>query len=244
MKRSPSWQEVQRAFYDSPAGAPHEDFQHANPYFDFVLRRFLDAVAPKPGERVLELGSSGGRFTLPLLEHGCRVTGVDLSAKAIEHLRRLASTHPQGQALKLVQDDAERLAGLPDRDFDAVVGAHILHHVDRLDEVAKRARERLRPGGRVVFVEPNPWNPQWAVQIAIHPGRSWRVERGVYRVWPGRVRRAFIDAGFDCRVETFGCFPPLVHNLFPGASRFERLLERLPALRRSFTLNVFVGQRR
>lgn len=242
MKTRSSWQDVQRAFYDSTAGHHGQNFQQANPYFDFVLERFLEAVAPHPGDRILELGSSGGRFTLPLLERGCRVTGVDLSATTVDYLARLVASHPRRDALRLVQDDAELLAEVQDRDFDAVVGGHILHHVRDVAAVAQRARERLRPGGRAVFLEPNPWNPQWAVHLAIHPGKSWRVERGVYRVWPGRVQRVFADAGFTCRVETFGCFPPFVHNVFASAGRVERALERMPGLPRSFTLNLFVGR--
>ena len=61
---------------------------------------------------------------------------------------------------------------------------------------ATRALERLRAGGRAVFLEPNPWNPQWYVHLAMHPRRSWRVERGIVRVWPGRVCRGFEAAGF------------------------------------------------
>ena len=65
------WQDVQRRFYDATADEYDENFQQANPYFAFVLDRFLAAVDPRPGERILELGASGGRFTLPLLDCRC-----------------------------------------------------------------------------------------------------------------------------------------------------------------------------
>lgn len=234
--------EIQRKFYDSTADEYRENFQQVNRYFAFVVERFLAAVAPRPGERVLELGSSGGRFTLPLLEAGCRVTGVDISPRSIAYLERLVADHPLRGSLTLLDDDAGRLAKVTARDFDAVVGAHILHHLDDVQEALGAACARLRPGGRAVFVEPNPWNPQWYVHVTIHPGRSWRVERGLLRMWPRRVQRAFLSAGFaSCRVSTFGCFPPFVLNAIPASRAWEAALERIGPLARTFTLNVFAA---
>jgi hypothetical protein len=54
------------------------------------------------------------------------------------------------------------------------------------------------------------------------------------------VRRQIADAGFAAAsVGTFGCFPPFVLNLLPGAERLETALERVPPLARLFTLNLF-----
>ena len=116
------WQDVQRRFYDATADEYDENFQQANPYFAFVLDRFLEAVDPRPGERILELGASGGRFTLPLLDRGCRVTAVDISRRSIEYLERLTAEHPERGSLTLVEDDATTLSRVRGREFDAVVG--------------------------------------------------------------------------------------------------------------------------
>lgn len=238
------WQDVQRRFYDATADEYDENFQQANPYFTFVLDRFLEAVDPRPGEQILELGASGGRFTVPLLDRGCRVTAVDISPRSIEYLERLTAGHPARQGLLLVEDDATALTRVTGREFDAVVGGHILHHVPDVRAVADRVLERLRAGGRAVFLEPNPWNPQWYVHLAMHPRRSWRVERGIMRVWPRRVCREFESAGFrECRVSTVGCFPPFVHNVFPRTRRLDGWLGRWRPLARTFTLNVFVARK-
>jgi SAM-dependent methyltransferase len=240
----PDWREVQRRFYDSTADQYRENFQQVNRYFDFVTARLLGAVDPRPGERVLELGASGGRFTVPLLERGCRVTAVDISPRSIEYLDRLLAGYPRRSDLTLVVDDASTMGLVAGRNFDAVVGAHILHHVQDLEGLLARSRERLRPGGRAVFLEPNPWNPQWYVQVTLHPRRRWRVERGLLRMWPSRVRRQILSAGFArVRVETFGCFPPFVINLLPGAAGLEAALERVAPLARLFTLNLFSASR-
>jgi len=239
---SERWQDDQRRFYDATAAQYAEQFQDSNPYFRFVLEHFLAAVAPKPRERILEFGASGGRFTVPLLERGCQVTGIDISPKTLAYLAERVASHPHRADLTLVEDDISALRHLVPAEFDAVVGGHILHHVPDVAAVLRQARARVRPGGRVVFVEPNPWNPQWLVHLAIHPLRSWRIERGVYRMWPERVRVAFLDAGFaTCTVVPFGCFPPFVLNLLPLATRVERALERYRPVARFFTLNLFVA---
>jgi hypothetical protein len=58
------------------------------------------------------------------------------------------------------------------------------------------------------------------------------------------VRRQIAGAGFVAvSVATFGCFPPFVLNRLPGAEGLETALERVPALARLFTLNLFSAVR-
>ena len=52
--------------------------------------------------------------------------------------------------------------GLDGREFDAIVGVSVLHHVE-LDACFAHTFPVLRPGGRFAFSEPNLANPQvWA----------------------------------------------------------------------------------
>ena len=39
----------------------------------------LDLLAPKPGERILDLGCGDGTLTLEIARRGCEVIGVDAS---------------------------------------------------------------------------------------------------------------------------------------------------------------------
>lgn len=238
------WSEQQRRYYDASAEEYAECFQQDNPYFRFVAGRFVRAIAPSAKERLLELGASGGRFTAPLLEAGCRVTAVDLSQKSLDFLAHRLRTHLGHGRLSLIADDAASLKRLEGERFDAVVGGHILHHIERLEAALKRSLELLRPGGRAVFLEPNPWNPLWAIQNTFDPTRSWSVERGQLRMFPGRVRRLFVQDGFEsCRVECFGFFPPQALNRWPRLQAVDERLERVPLLRRLLTLNLFTARK-
>ncbi len=55
---------------------------------------------------------------------------------------------------------------MPFRDgsFDAVYGSSILHHLN-IDAALAEVHRVLRPGGRIVFAEPNILNPQVAVMF-------------------------------------------------------------------------------
>jgi SAM-dependent methyltransferase len=54
---------------------------------DFIIR----TAGLRPGDRVLDVPCGSGRHTLELARRGCRVTGLDVSAEAIDHARDAAA---------------------------------------------------------------------------------------------------------------------------------------------------------
>lgn len=151
------WHQAQKEFYDETADEYGENFEQGNPYFDFVVEHYLEATACKPGDRILEIGASGGRFTTPLLERGCKVTAVDISAKSLQYLGQRVADHPKRLDLTLVEDDASVFEKLAERDFDTVAGAHVLHNVEDIRKVLAQLHGRLRAGGRAVFRSLERW---------------------------------------------------------------------------------------
>ncbi len=128
------------------------------------LRRLLESperrLGPhvRPGMTVLEPGCGMGFFTLPLArmvgEHG-RVVCVDLQPRMLAGLRRRAER--AGLAARI-----ETLAGtlddprLDDRrgaiDFAAAI--HVVHEVPDAPAFLRRLHELLRPGARLLLIEP------------------------------------------------------------------------------------------
>ena len=49
----------------------------------------MELLAPKPGERILDLGCGDGVLTKKLADLGCEVVAVDSSAPQIEAVRKL-----------------------------------------------------------------------------------------------------------------------------------------------------------
>ncbi len=165
-----------------------------------------------------------GRYTLSLARRSLQVEAVDLSPVLLDALRGL---DPEGRITLHCLDIIDHPANMAGR-FDAVLGFFTLHHIHDLQRTFTAVARVLRPGGRVVFLEPNPRNPLYYVQILITPGMSWRGERGILRMRPGILMEAMEGAGLRrLSMKRFGFFPPFLANL-PGGGRVERALERFP----------------
>jgi trans-aconitate methyltransferase len=100
----------------------------------------LELLAPKPGERILDLGCGDGVLTKKLADLGCEVIGIDSSAAQVDAARKLGLT-----AYVL---SAEQLAF--EAEFDAVFSNAVLHWIKRADSMIAGVYRSLKPGGRFV----------------------------------------------------------------------------------------------
>jgi SAM-dependent methyltransferase len=100
----------------------------------------LDLLAPKPGERVLDLGCGDGVLTLKLIEAGCDVVGVDADPAMV------AAACAKGIDARVGDARALEFAG----EFDAVFTNAALHWVGQPHVVTSGVKRALKPGGRYV----------------------------------------------------------------------------------------------
>jgi SAM-dependent methyltransferase len=100
----------------------------------------LDLLAPRPSERVLDLGCGDGVLTQKLIAAGCDVVGVDADPAMV------AAAQAKGVDARV--GDARALAF--DGEFDAVFTNAALHWVGQPDVVTAGIKRALKPGGRYV----------------------------------------------------------------------------------------------
>jgi len=114
--------------------------------------RIIEAVVPRPGERVLDVGCGNGAVALAasaLVAPGGSVMGLDISGPMLAYARRRAE-QADTASVSFRKGDAQ-VYPLPPASFDAVVSRFGVMFFD--DPVAAFANlgRALRPGGRIAF---------------------------------------------------------------------------------------------
>jgi cyclopropane fatty-acyl-phospholipid synthase-like methyltransferase len=140
----------------------------------YIRRHFAeltDIATLRDGESVCEWGAGLGRFSRLSLACGARLCAIELSPSLAEECRTALAEEPLARVE--TGDVASVLERLDER-FDLMLGFFVLHHLPELEAYFAAAYAGLKPGGRMAFAEPNPWNPLFPVQIALTPGMSWR----------------------------------------------------------------------
>lgn len=111
--------------------------------------RYFFAQRLARGKVVLDLGCGEGYGSSLLAEVAERVTGIDLSAEAVEHAR---TRYPRTN-LKFQVGDC-RKTGLPDHQFDLVVCFEMIEHIAEHEELLSEVGRLLKPGGMFVVSSP------------------------------------------------------------------------------------------
>jgi SAM-dependent methyltransferase len=145
----------EQQFWNEQAAALEEclDEYRAGP--DPNTAALVDALEPLQGKAVLDLGCGTGVLSAWLAARGARVTGLDLSAVAIDRAGELAQT--LGLEVEFICG-AFSEAVLEHRTFDRLAGRYVLHHLD-LEAATPLLASCLVQGGKAAFVETMGTNP-------------------------------------------------------------------------------------
>jgi arsenite methyltransferase len=147
-----------------------------------VMRRrglVLDAVRPRPGERILDVGCGPGFYVADLLDAvgpTGSVTAVDSSAQMLA----VAAHRCEGRAnVAFHEADATALPA-EDEGYDAALSVQVLEYVRDVPAALEELHRALRPGGRLVI-----WDVDWTT-VSWHSADPARMER-VLQAWDGHL---------------------------------------------------------
>jgi phosphatidylethanolamine/phosphatidyl-N-methylethanolamine N-methyltransferase len=110
----------------------------------------LDALALKPGDRVLEVGVGTG-LSLPLYPRSVSITGIDVSREMLERARARVARARLKNVEALLEMDAEAM-GFPDASFDKVVAMYVVSVVPRPAKLLDELHRVCRPDGEIFIV--------------------------------------------------------------------------------------------
>lgn len=150
------------------------------------------AVAPHPGERILDLAAGTGASSAALAKGGAEVVACDLSEGMIEVGRE---RHPE---IEFVHGNAMDL-DFEDGSFDAVTISWGLRNIPDPQLALREMARVVRPRGRLVVLE-----------FSTPPSR---VFRGMYNVYQSTVMPAIArlastnDGAYDYLVESIHAWP-------------------------------------
>jgi ubiquinone/menaquinone biosynthesis C-methylase UbiE len=138
-----------------PSACPYSQRFWVEAPHPFITRgRLLEALAPRPGETILEVGPGTGYYTVPVaraLTPGGRLHIADLQREMLDHT--VARAREAGiDNIEPREADARRLP-YTDASFDAAFLVAVLGEVPDQDAALRELRRVLQPGGRLVVGE-------------------------------------------------------------------------------------------
>lgn len=126
----------------------------ANPWQDLLRHAIHNCLGEESirDSDLLEIGSNSGRIASLFAILGARVTGVDTNRGFKEPAQREAERHGVGDRVNFVPYDGD-LNIFPDKSFDIIFAKSVLVVVPDLESFLFTLSRKLKPGGRVMFLE-------------------------------------------------------------------------------------------
>ena len=168
----------ERRFFETP-----QDRSLADRDWSWLLGR-LRAAGVKT---VLDVGFGRGHWSVALARAGFQVTAVEISARAVGHLRAWAEE--EGLSVEAFVCPAQELP--TNRVFDAVIANSVLDHMfkEEAEEAMRRIYAVLRPGGLLLLgMDGPPDEEDEKYPHLVFPDGTWqflggRRDRMLWRFW-------------------------------------------------------------
>jgi SAM-dependent methyltransferase len=179
-----------------------------------TLRAIIATLPLAPGDRVLDVASGDGCYSLWLAERAGQITGIDLSSAYLVHARHNAARAPHAGRVGFLCADVGNLP-FDDGSFDFTWCAQSLFTLPEPRDVLQEMIRVTRPGGHIAILENDslhqillPWPAELELAVRQAEMAAHAAQRpigGLGKFYIGRhLRGLFQECGVEsCMIQTF-----------------------------------------
>ncbi len=168
-------------------------YEHHNPYKRFFYHArysaVLEALSPRPGERILDIGCGTGYYVAGIAASGATAIGVDLAPNYVKQADHYVAEALQGRGVHHTAAAEAKHLPFADSSFDRVLMTEVLEHLIDYPRALTEVSRVLKPGGCAVITTPSKYSP---LNLAYH----WKAHRRRYafhehivELTPGKFER-------------------------------------------------------
>lgn len=197
---------------------------------------------------ILEIGCGTGEVAFMMAKKiSATVVGTDLCEPFIELANQTYQLPNLSYSVLDFNDDAQ-IQALTFQKFDYIVGNGILHHLyHHLDNTLERFKKLLNQGGKIIFMEPNIYNPYIAAIFQIPFLRKWAsLEPDEMAFSPTFIKEKLVAHGYENINIEFKDFllPNTPKALIQPIITIGDVVEKIPILKavsQSIFINASIG---
>lgn len=191
-----------------------------------LLKEYLNF---SDGQKILELGSGSAEYTSHIIESieekNISITGIELTKALVE----IANQKINRPNVNFIVGNINEMP-FANNSFDYIMGNSVLHHIEH-DKAFKEITRVLKPGGEIMFFEPNIVNPLvWAL-FKIKPFRKLHgatPDEMAFSKWDiKKVLESFKFTNIIAKPFDF-MFPLIPKPLFTITKKVEAAIEKTP----------------
>jgi len=188
----------------------------------------IEYLKPTPNFKILEIGCGLGVLTEQIITCDAEIIATDINLKMLELVRERI----KAKNVSFVYADSEKLE-FSDNTFDAVIGNSILHHLN-ISLALPEIRRVLKPGGKLMFFEPNMLNPHIFLERHVpYIRKKLDVSPDETAFYRWQIKKDLLKADFkNIKVTPFDFLYPLIPDSFINlVKRIGSVLEKTPIIK-------------
>ena len=186
-----------------------------------------------PGETLLELGSAAGQWSNEIINLTKKDNPLTAATFDLESFTMMKKKWPGGPLEPIfLEDFPGKLKG---RKFDFIIGWHLLTN-DENNSLLVEIKKLLKPGGQILFFEPNPWNIYFNIRKLLLKLISYFKKQNNFNFRPRNRIDLFTiisEIGYvGIKILPYDfLYPPIPKNLLWPMQNLSLILENTPYLR-------------